>query len=221
MEELADSVAELRSDWSAGGVGVSVAAVRWRQPKSWGRGALTFRRDGAWEMLVGENAHKRLTDILRTVESVDDAVQAGCVATMGKAWNGGMVPAIMRQIHEGLRAAGAIEGGPTWIAGDRAAARALQKRRDRWKAYGWPKPYGAGEIVHTVRLPFGSYYRAPLMMILANEADDALLLGRFAIRPLPGSKPPRWAPEGCSYAEAALLNKGWRIRFVFAHDENG
>lgn len=213
----------LRSDWETNEISVSVAAIRWRQSKAWGKGALRFLRDAAWELAVAEDAHLRLMAILATVRSVDALVQdmATDLHSGRTSWDGGCAAPIMKQVHEGLRGSGAAEGGPLWVAADRAAARSLQKRRDRWKGYGWLKPFRPGDIVETIRLPFGSYYAAPLV-----EADggltDNLLLGRFMVAPLPGKPPaPRFRPVECTYAEAALLQKGWRIRFVKAEDQGG
>jgi hypothetical protein len=193
----------MRTDWETYPNDL-VSELRWCARKSWG-GVMRFSRD----------AHARLMEIHKTVVGVDAAIpQIARAEWNGSKWTSGLTAYVMREINLGLERGGAREGGPLWLAANRAAARGVQRWKTRVGTYGWNRPFRPREIVPTIRLPFGAHYGRPLREVGPWAYVDELLLGAFEVEPPQGPLSVR--PETCSYAECALTSRGWRARFVRA-----
>lgn len=209
----------LRRDW-AGMQWNGRAERRWTSPKTWGASDWRWARGVACDLLIGAEAHDRLVEIWRSVRSIDDAAYGALRAEAGDGeWTADLSRRFVRSVVARLQHAGVADGGPMWIAVERAAIRAASRARDRQKVYGWTRPYGPRDVVTTIRLPFGAWRERPLRAAPGSRWDDPGLLHEFEIREVP-----RWAegkedwfsprPDACDYAECAMLSGGWAIRFV-------
>lgn len=197
---------------------------RWVAPKQWSGAEWTFARGVARDLVVGAEAHRQLHDIWNFVRSIDE-VAHGWLRTevngVDKEWTADLPRRYVARVIGDMRQQGIAEGGAIWIAGERAALRAAARVKDRVRIYSWSRGYRPGDVVATIRLPFGAQRGRAL-----RDAGDGYrfgdddLLGWFEVRDVPewanDKERVRVRPEDCAYAECALLSAGWAVRFISA-----
>lgn len=183
----------------------TVEGVRWRYARRW-KATVQYERPAAVPVTFHDTAVERLVALREAVAALEASIVStvrASVPVWPAAWPTGLNASLFDSLRDKMASRGFQEDSLDWVARDRATARLLTRLRTQRARQ---RALGASPIV-TLRLPVGQYYGRPV-----DSSDTAVDLG---VDLGLGDCTPPANVAGCAYAETALIEGRWWLRFVF------